>query len=180
MSRAHQLDFFTVKSARKLQEHAQRTEHGGEVRKGKRKLARPFDSKRALHVTLRSERAQGEWSMLRLEKSKAIKTLVYTLARKNQVRIYQFANSGNHLHLLLRAKEHKGFKKFLRTLTSLTSRIVTGARKGNPVGKFWDALAWSEIVNWGRQFFNVRYYVIQNELESEGLVRYKPRAKRRP
>jgi REP element-mobilizing transposase RayT len=180
MAKARQLDFFTAKSTRNLSEHMSRVEHGGDIRKGKRKLARPFDRKRAMHVTLRSERAIGAWSLLRLEKARSIKTLAYKLARENDVRIYQFANSGNHLHLLLKAKDHSGFKRFLRTLTALTSRLVTGAKKGNPVGKFWDSLAWSEIVNWGRHFFSVRYYVIQNELEAEGLLRYKPRANPRP
>jgi REP element-mobilizing transposase RayT len=179
MSKARQLDFFTAKSARKLSDYAKRTEHGGEVRKGKRKLARPFDSKRALHMTMRAERAKGPLSMLRLEKSRAIKTLVYRLAKENRVRIYEFANSGNHLHFLLRAKDHAGFKRFLRTATALISRLVTGAKKGNPTGKFWDALAWSTIVNWGRRFFEARYYVVRNELEAEGLIRYKPRIKRR-
>jgi REP element-mobilizing transposase RayT len=180
MAKARQLDFFTAKSARILSEHARRVEHGGAVRVGKRKLARPFDPRRALHLTLRAERAKGNWSMLRFENAKTIKTLTYKLARENRVRIYQYANSGNHLHLLMRAKDHGGFKRFLRILSALTARIVTGAKKGNPVGKFWDGLAWSSIVNWGRQFFEVRYYVIRNELEAEGLIRYKPRAKRRP
>jgi REP element-mobilizing transposase RayT len=180
MAKARQLDFFTAKSVKNLSEYARRSEHGGDIRRGKRKLARPFDPKRALHLTLRAERAKDEWSMLRIEKARAIRTLVWKLAAQNKIKIHQFANSGNHLHFLISAKDHAGFKRFLRTLTALVSRLVTGAKKGNPIGKFWDALAWSEIVNWGRHFFNVRYYVIQNELEAEGLIRYKPRANRRP
>jgi REP element-mobilizing transposase RayT len=180
MHKVRQLDFFNAKSSKQLSEFAKRVEHGGDIRKGKRKLARPFDPRRALHITLRSERACGAWSMLRFDNARAIKTLVYKLARKNHVRIHQFANSGNHLHFLLSSKDHAGFKRFLRTITALIARLVTGAKKGNPMGRFWDALAWSEIVNWGRQFFNVRYYVIQNELEAEGLIRYKPRTNRRP
>ena len=128
--------------------------------------------------------------MLRVKKAEAIQRLAYRLARENGVRIYQYANSGNHLHLLLRAKTHRGFKRFLRVFAALVPRIITGAKKGNPIAaahpgasqdgrKFWDALAWSRIVSWGRQFFNGRYYVIRNELESEGLVPYEPRKDRR-
>jgi REP element-mobilizing transposase RayT len=179
MSQARQLDFFTAKSASKLQDYAKRVQHGGDVRRGRRKLARPFDPRRALHLTLHSERAKGAWSMLKFDNARAIERLIGRLAKENRVKIYEFANSGNHLHFLLRAKDHEGFKRFLRTLTALTARIVTGAKKGNPKGKFWDGLAWSTLVNWGRQFFDARYYVIQNMLEAEGLVRYKPRPKRR-
>jgi REP element-mobilizing transposase RayT len=180
MSKRRQLDFFVESKSRKLNDYQARSEHGGNLRKGRRKLARPFDPKRALHLTLRAERAQGDWSMLRLEKSRPIRTLAWRLARENKVKIHQFANSGNHLHFLLMAQDHAGFKRFLRTFTAIVARMVTGAKKGNPVGRFWGALAWSAIVNWGRHFFSVRYYIIQNELEAEGLIRYKPRTNRRP
>jgi len=33
-------------------------------------------------------------------------------------------------------------------------------------------------VNWGRHFFNGRYYVIRNELEAEGYIPYRPRKNR--
>jgi REP element-mobilizing transposase RayT len=179
MKRTQQLDFFTPRSARQLQEHARRTEHGGDIRKGKRKLARPFDQRRPIHLTLRSERARGDLSMLKVRRAEAIDRLVKRLAAENRIKIYQYANSGNHLHLLLHAKDHRGFKRFLRTLGALVARLVTGAKKGNPTGKFWTALAWTRIVNWGRHLFNEGYYVIQNELEAEGLVSYSDRAKSR-
>ena len=126
--------------------------------------------------------------MLRVKKAEAIQRLAYRLAAQNDVRIYQYANSGTHLHLLLRAKTHQGFKRFLRTLSALIPRIVTGAKKGLPIAlpggtgrtprKFWDNLAYTKILNWGRQFFNGRYYVIQNELEADGHVPYWPRRSR--
>ena len=127
--------------------------------------------------------------MLRVRKAEAIQRLAYRLAAQNDVRIYQYANSGTHLHLLLRAKTHQGFKRFLRTLSALVPRIVTGAKKGMPIlgsrgakspaRKFWDGLAYTCVVNWGRHFFNGRYYVIRNELEAEGLIPYRERKSRR-
>lgn len=135
--------------------------------------------------------------MLRVKKAEAIHRLAFRLARENGVRIYQYANSGNHLHLLLRARTRRGFQRFLRSFAALVPRIVTGAKKGAPLAslgkvcdtdadvrergprKFWDALAWSRIVSWGRHFFNGRYYVIRNELEAEGWVSYRPRNRSR-
>ncbi len=40
------------------------TAHGGDLRNGRRKVARPFSHKNAIHVVLRSHRARGRWSML--------------------------------------------------------------------------------------------------------------------
>jgi hypothetical protein len=170
MSRAQQLDFFTKMSKTGLREHARRLEHGSSTRKGKRKIARPIDPKRAMHLVLRSERAKGAWSMLKVANEKAIEKIIWKSAAKNRVRVYRFANSGNHLHLLVRAKTRKGFQNFARTIGALIARAVTGAKKGNPSGKFWDGLLYSRVVEWGRAFFEAKYYVIKNELEGLGFV----------
>ena len=44
-----------------------------------------------------------------------------------------------------------------------------GVRKGQPKGKFWDALAYSKVVNWGRHFENTKFYVILNDIEASGI-----------
>src|SRR5271170_5170812 len=82
-----------------LKDHARRTEHGGVIRKGRRKLFRPMDPKRPMHLVFRSTRARGEWSLLRRQNAWAIKAILVGSARKNGVIIYNFANYGNHLHL---------------------------------------------------------------------------------
>jgi hypothetical protein len=174
--RARQLTFFTSESFRDLNRRA----HGGETRAGKRKLARPFDPTRPLHIVLRSSRAKGEWSFLRARSEKRVKHLVYQEALRSGVRVYQFANSGNHLHLVLRAKTRAGLARFLRVAAGLIARVVTGAKKGaaasesvnfrstRTVRAFWDALAYSRIVEWGKEFVRVCDYLTLNELEGLG------------
>jgi hypothetical protein len=170
MPRAPQLDFFTKLSDRGLKDHARRLIHGSDTRKGKRKLARPIDPKRPMHLVLRSERAKGPWSMLRVANERAIERIIWRAAAENRVRIYRYANSGNHLHLLVRAKTRRGFQDFARTIGALVARAVTGAKKGNPSGKFWDGLLYSRIVEWGKAYFEAKYYVIRNELEGLGFI----------
>jgi hypothetical protein len=51
--------------------------------------------------------------------------------------------------------------------------LITGARKANPAGKFWDHLAYSVIVNWGRHFRKVTDYVIKNLFEAAGVLNAK-------
>ena len=159
-----------------LRQHARRSEHGGEIASGRRKLARPFDPKRPLHLVLRAERARGQWSLLRTENRRVVNEILVRAARANGVRIHEQGNSGNHLHLLVRARSRSGFQNFTRTIGALIARAVTGAKKGNPVGKFWDELIYSRVVAWGRDFRRVANYVVINELEGLGVGSYRKRS----
>jgi REP element-mobilizing transposase RayT len=97
--------------------------------------------------------------------------LVHETAEKYGVRVHRFSNVGNHLHLLISTKTRRGFQSFLRVLTGAIALLVTGTRKGNPIGKFWDKLAFSRVLCWGREFRVVEVYVVKNELESLGIAR---------
>src|SRR5205814_2068237 len=88
--------------------------HGGNVRKGKRKIMRPFDPRRPLHLVLKSSRAKGEWSMLSPKHEGWIEREVERVARRFRVKVYRFVNVGNHLHLLVHVTRKADFKGFLR------------------------------------------------------------------
>jgi hypothetical protein len=81
------------------------------------------------------------------------------------VRVYDFANVGSHLHLLVRARRREAFQGFLRSFAGIVARRVTGARRGQPAGPFFSGLAWSRVVSWGRDYIGVRHYVFRNEIE---------------
>jgi REP element-mobilizing transposase RayT len=157
-----QLKFPSFKEFTKL-------EHGGAPSLGKRKTARPLAVKRPLHLVLRSSKATGKHSLLHPSHHTLVQSLIWKYAAKNQIKIYRFANAGNHLHLLIQAKTKVGFRRFLRTISGLIARAVTGATKANAQGKFWDHLAFTRVVSWGKDFKNACDYVIQNVMESCGL-----------
>jgi REP element-mobilizing transposase RayT len=163
MSRARQLSFLP------------KTElsHGGDTREGKRKIRRPFDPKKAVHVTLRSTRARGAWSMLRRENKGRVLALVHRSSECHRIQVHRFENVGNHLHLLVSAGSRRDFQGFLRVLAGQIAFLVTGARKGNPIpgGRFWDKLAYSRVVQRGRDFKNVIRYLSKNAWESLGVPR---------
>ena len=124
--------------------------HGGEHRLGKRKTVRPIDPKQALHVVLRSSQARGELSMLRPRNSGPIHDFTHALARRWGVRLYRYANVGNHIHLLIQVPSRAVWRRFLRELAEAGIAIlVTGAKKGaalaaNSTGRgFWDHLAFT-------------------------------------
>ena len=152
------------------------SEHGGELSVGRRKTRRPVVIKRAMHLTLRSTKAVGKWSLLHPRHRSFIGYAVATLSKRYDVKIYQFSNNGNHLHLLVKARTRRGFQSFLRLLSGRIALRITGAKKGNSLGsRFWDLPAFTRIVEWGRDFKHVTAYVIQNINEALGLVPYKPR-----
>jgi REP element-mobilizing transposase RayT len=154
-------------------------EHGGDVRLGKRKIARPVDTKKPLHIVLRSSRATSAWSMLRPERASRIRRTAGSLARRYDVRLYRYANVGNHIHVLATVRSRAALQSFLRGFAGVTARLVTGARKGRPVGRFWDRLAYTRIVSWGREFSTVGAYVKQNHDEALGLRPYVERKRKR-
>ena len=165
-----QLSFF-----RKLGCEPRRTEHGGEIRLGRRKLERPIDLRRPMHVVLRASRARGDWSLRGQRGARIVRHTLRRFARRYDLTLYQFANAANHLHILLRCKCRLALQNFLRAFAGVTARLITGAQKGRAVGRFWDFLSYSRVVAWGRDFRAVRAYVIHNELETIGVIPYRPR-----
>ena len=146
-----------------------RLAHGGAVRAGRRKLERPVSTRRPMHVVLSSDRARGPWSLRRHQV--AIRETLRQMARRFGIRVYDFANVGSHLHLLVRARHRHAFQAFLRSFAGIVARRVTGARRGHPAGAFFKALAWSRVVAWGRDYLGVRHYIFRNTIEgAEGPI----------
>jgi len=88
------------------------------------------------------------------------------------IRIYRFSNNSNHLHLFLRATTRLGFQNFLRVFSAQVATFVTGARKGKAFStRFWDRLAFSRVVEWGKSFFTAKEYVEMNDREAPDRFR---------
>jgi len=152
--------------------------HGGELAKGKRKTARPFDPKRSMHVVLRSSTAAKTAPSLLLYGT-YIRSLLKTLSGRFGVRIYEQAIVSNHLHLVTHTRDKVAFGQFLMALSGRIAQKVTGAKKGAPLKeKFWVGIPWSRIVDWGRALFTARKYTEQNALEALRIIPYTPRKRR--
>jgi REP element-mobilizing transposase RayT len=161
--------------------NTKKSAHGGEHTLGKRKGSRPFDPKQAIHVVLRSSQARGALSMLHPSHCNHIERLVNQLKLRWGIAVYRYANVGNHLHLLIRAKSRANWQGFIRELSGRIAMIVTGARKGNALLRsktagpesakrgFWDYLVFTRLVSFGRDFKNVARYVATNLWEGLGI-----------
>jgi REP element-mobilizing transposase RayT len=125
-------------------ENKARTTHGGMRTKGRRKTKRPLSTKHALHVVLKSKKAIGQRSFFKHQQR--IHRILNQYGKRYGVQIKDSVNMGNHIHLKIKITERKYFQNFLRTVTALIARKVTGASKGNKFGKFWDGLVFTRVV----------------------------------
>src|SRR5262249_33152263 len=115
-----------------------RTEHGGDASRGRRKVERPVSTRRPIHVVLTSHRARGPWS--RRRHARAVWDAPRHMARRFGIRVYDFANVGSHLHLVVRTRRREAFQGFLRSFAGIVARRVTGARRARPSGPFFTGL----------------------------------------
>ncbi len=99
-----------------------KTEHGGSLAIGKRRAARPLKIKQSHHVTLKSHHAIGPRSLFRFKK------LILNLIKKNsvrfQVKVYESAIQGNHIHLLVKAQTREGLQNFFRVVAGHSAQKI--------------------------------------------------------
>ena len=146
-------------------EQKRRLVHGGEKSKGKRKLKRPLATKQWMHLVLSSGVARCKLSMLARDNAKWIDQLLKSKAKKFAVEIKDFVNMGNHIHLQIRITNRKAFQNFLRSITSLIARHVTGARKGVSFGKFWKDLAFTRVMTSFLELSQLEKYFMGNRVQ---------------
>ncbi len=104
---------------------------GGSQVRSHPKTARPLSLQRPIHLVLKSGYALGAKSMLRPHFKGKIENIVKTQAHRWDVKIYHFVNVGNHLHLVIRLKYRDGYSSFIRSVTGLIARLVTGRQRGS-------------------------------------------------
>ena len=103
--------------------------------------------------------------MLSARNVEFIDKLVAVKARKFGVEVKDFVNMGNHIHFQLRIVSRVGFQNFLRSISNLIARHVTGARKGKPFGKFWQGLAFTRVITSYFELTGFERYLLANKIE---------------
>ena len=145
-----------------------RSSHGGSIQKGHRKTARPIDRKKPLHLVMKSSHAKGSLSLLTAKNRLFVERTFRERAKQFGITIQGFENVGNHLHAIVKFKRREQFQHFLRTVSALIARFVTGARKGKPFGKrFWNDLAFTRVVQGLKDLRALVTYFFKNEIERE-------------
>jgi len=124
---------------------------------------------------MRSSIAKGSMSMLHPKRERLVNDTVRNTAQKHGIRLRQYVNVGNHLHLIVQIPSKPAWKAFIRELAGTLAMLMTGARKGS-ARKFWDDTAFTRIVSWGRDYENLKRYFIKNRFEAAGVSVRKARA----
>lgn len=157
---------------------------GGSLLKGHAKIARPLNTKEAVHLVLKSKQAIGPSSMLRPHNTKKIDAIIREQAKASGITIYQLVNVGNHLHMVLRIKNLFLYDRFIRSVTGLIARHVTRRERArgrkflslaelikkesglssqlSNTRRFWEARPFTRLIAWGRDFNYVKNYMDKN------------------
>lgn len=163
---AKQKNLFEYFEVPQLKKQYGRTTHGGTKTMGRRKEVRPLSPKKWIHLVLKSDKAKGNYSFLSIKNKMMIEELVYEKALKFGVRIADFANVGNHLHMKIKIHDRKSFQKFLKAITCLIARKITRAARGKKFGRFWQGLAFTRVLTSSREELNLRGYIRANTIEA--------------
>lgn len=100
-----------------------------------------------------------------------VRKIIVLAAKKCGVRIYENANVGNHLHLIVKVPSPLLWRRFIREVTGRIAQTVQklGCKeKGQP---FWLHRPFTRIVRgWQRAYRVVQDYVLLNHLQAEGFI----------
>lgn len=143
---------------------------GGSLLKGNARNRRPLDTKLPLHLVLRADVAKN-LSMRSPHSFNEVNQIVTDAVRKYGLTLYQYANVGNHLHLLLRVPNRYLWARFIRELTGRIAQRVQGLRGPAKGSGFWLFKPYTRVIKgWGRAFKSVKDYVLFNQWEGDGHI----------
>ncbi len=136
--------------------------HGGTHALGKRKTFRPLATRKPIHLVLISKKKLYRHSSL----------IAFQLFKQGElagVKIFQQAVAADHVHLVIGIPSRDAYKAFARALTGILARSLGK--------KLWALLPFTRVANWGRDYENLRAYLLQNRVEAGGWVPYKARGR---
>jgi len=126
---------------------------------------------------LRSTKATGERSLRRHRTP--IENIIKTQASKARIKLYRFANVGNHLHLHIKLSNdiwhRKEYRRFIRAISGLIARQALGAQRSAAKlfakERFWDLRPYTRVLSSWREFEWLIDYIKINQLEGMGIER---------
>ncbi len=133
---------------------------GGELNINKRKSRRPLDIKKPLHMVLRADTEKPVF----LHREDMLHKMILRFAKKFGIKIFESSVNANHLHLVIQFKHRQLYKKFVAAVTGRIAQILKIKWLNRP---------FTRIIAWGRDFKNACHYVVNNQKEAWGLIRYK-------
>ncbi|WP_374029282.1 transposase [Bdellovibrio bacteriovorus] len=132
------------------------TSFGGDLSKGKRKSRRPLSEKEPIHLVLKSNKAFGRRSLLHPVNRKLLLKYTRRFVFRFRVKLYRFANVGNHIHILIRVPDRQAYVSFISALTGTISKMIFKS------AGMWDLRPFTRVASWGRGFSTLKRYIDRN------------------
>jgi REP element-mobilizing transposase RayT len=143
---------------------------GSLLKKSHAKMARPLHTKLPVHLVFRSSQARGERSLRTLANARKIRAILKQEASRFGIRVLDFSNNFNHLHLLVQSSNRRMTLNFMRSFAGKVAMAVSGARKGASLNEnFWDQRPFSRVVVGYRGLSIARDYLALNQMEALGI-----------
>ena len=130
---------------------------GGNLRRGKRKLARPLGIKRSNHLVLKVSS-----QTLLLRNKHQVELIFKKYGERLGVKIYSLAVQADHIHASIKIHSREAYKKWIRAVTSRLVALVRGLK--------FAIRPWTRIVSWGRAFARVKSYIEGNQKEAKFIL----------
>lgn len=141
---------------------------GGALLKGNPKGKRPLESKFPILLTMRAQK-----SVLRLPKTyKIVRECIDSTAKKYGVKVYEDANVGNHLHLVIKLHRISLWAPFIRELSGRIAQQLEEILHLEMPAKFWKFRPHTRIIRgWQKAFRIALDYIFLNQMEAEGNIK---------
>jgi REP element-mobilizing transposase RayT len=122
------------------------------------KTKRPLESKLPIHLVLRANKSQ-----FRTHKSfKRVNDTVASVCKKHGVKLYKYANVGNHLHMAIKIRSRPSWAAFIRELTGRIAQLE---------GIKWLKRPFTRIVGgWKKAYCGLLDYITLNQLEGDDII----------
>ncbi|MBY0316499.1 MAG: transposase, partial [Bdellovibrionales bacterium] len=143
------------------------------TRKG-RSTGRPLDTKRTIHLVLRSTMATGDMAFNKSKNKKKVLEILEKFALKYGVKLVYYGINVNHLHLQIQLSNRYGYYKFIRAVTAAIAMAVRGVSRWNKSSskkKFWDYRPFTRVVMGYKDSVRLNDYLQINQLEGFGVQR---------
>lgn len=117
-----------------------------------------------MHLILKSEAIVKHGGFKKIESK--IRKEIYFFTERFNAQIFAIAIHHNHIHLLILVNTRQSYIRFIRAING------TLVKKLSLPPNLFDKIPYTRIVGWGKDFENVKKYILKNNFESQGMTHY--------
>lgn len=121
-------------------------------------------------------KAKGAFSFGHHSNMKRVNAIVKNQCTKYGVKLIEYSNNFNHLHLLVKFPSRAVYLRFIRSVTGFLALAVSGANRTRSLkdifgtSGFWDFRPFTRVVRSFRGYRIARDYVVLNQLEAMEIL----------